>query len=171
MGKLRHFNHELHAELPEACAILEAANLTVHPSVRQVTLHGSRCIQDGWELGSGVDLSLIVDVDDPSTADEIEAHLKTVLQVTLECWRGPVSADLAAVWDKRDCGLPCFDLLEFDPHICPDPTPGCMGVVKVQEGYEGIVPDEHVDVREMYPCRTVWRRDDDTGGSLSFAGF
>jgi hypothetical protein len=158
MGKVRHMEHGLRRDLPETYGILQAANLTVHPSVARVTLHGSRCTPDGYRPDSDVDLALIVDVGERSGVDEVEDYLKSVLQVTLDCWRGPVAPDLAGVWDKKACGLVCLDVQEFDPALCHETAPGCMGVVKVQSGYAGVVPDEHVDVREMYPCRTVWRR-------------
>jgi len=56
MIRITAFERELTRLLPETERLLRAANLSVHPRVTQVTLHGSR----GLRPDSDIDLSLLV---------------------------------------------------------------------------------------------------------------
>jgi len=56
------FSPTLAQQLPVIYALLRIANLTVHPSVARIVLHGSRGLAGGARQDSDIDLSLIVDL-------------------------------------------------------------------------------------------------------------
>ena len=156
MSRISGFDPRLVAMLPETHAILESANLTVHPRVLRVTLHGSRGLAGGYRPVSDIDLSLIVDVV-PDTSN-LETVLNDVLQVTLWTWRSNIEPDLAAIFDIRKCGLTCFDRTAWDEHLCSIGGVDCFGLFKIQKGFNGFVTNAGVRVKRMYPCLRIWRR-------------
>lgn len=156
------FDPAFAARLPAAHAILETAHLVVHPTVTQITLHGSRGLAQNPRPGSDIDLSLLFDTPTPPQIDEsLEARLHATLQLTLSNWRSPIEPDLAAVFPLHPCGLACFNSTAYDPALCPTPcpTPGidCFGVYKIQKGFTGFVLNAGIEVARMYPCITVWK--------------
>lgn len=157
MKRITQFEEDLAKELPETHALLAGANLVVHDSVEMVTLHGSRGPQGGARPDSDVDLCLTVERRAIDESPDAEALLREVLRMTAENWRGPVEADLAAAFDKSNCGLRCLDTREFDPELCPS-TVDCMGVFKVQRGFDGFVTGPVNDCSKMYPLMVIWRR-------------
>jgi hypothetical protein len=150
------FDSEFARLLPETHAVLQEANLTLHLAVCRAVLHGSRGLLGGGRSTSDLDLSLVVDVD-PGRGG-LGAELSAIAEVTIGGWRSEVDLDLAVVWDKRRCGLSCFDVREWTPGVCRRWRAGCFGVYKPRGGMRGIVPEEAVDVRRMYPCLVIWRR-------------
>ena len=144
--------------LPHACELLKTSNLVVHPRVSKITLHGSRGAAGGYREDSDIDLALIVDTSEVTTNRELEPLLREILETTLRPWTGAVEADLAAIFDKSDCGLDCLDLTEFDESRC-DTVVNCLGIYKTQKGFDGFVTGPAADVRAMYPCITIWVRD------------
>lgn len=137
-------------ELPATWALLRAGNLVVHDRVSMVSLHGSRGPRGGARPDSDLDLALVVRPPYPPDAKEFAALLREVINTTLRNWRGPVELDLAAVFDKTGCGLPCFE----GPR--EPATPNCLGVYKLQKGFDGFVAE--TDCRAMHPLVVIWRR-------------
>jgi hypothetical protein len=155
---IREFEPDLAVMLPATYSLLVAANLNAHPSVTRIVLHGSRGLARNWRAESDVDLTLIVDRP-PWTADESpERLMREVLKVTQDGWCGTVEADLAVVFDVRDCGLVCFAARKWRDSLCSIGGVDCFGLFKDQRGYAGLVWNAGVQVRRMYPCLTVWRR-------------
>ena len=101
--------------LPETYALLMSANLTVHPAVSRVTLHGSRGLAGGYRSTSDIDLSLIVDA--PQTPD-LNSVLQEVLETTLKNWQADIEVDLAVIFDIRKCKLACFEQTRWDERFC-----------------------------------------------------
>ena len=143
--------------LPQTCELLQSANLVVHPSVSRITLHGSRGLAGGSRDDSDMDLCLIIDAQDETDGSGLETLLCAVLDTTFHHWRSPVDLDLAAVLDKKNCGLTCFDVTICDERLCRICEVDCFGVYKLQKGCSGIVTGLGVEVRQMYPCLTIWR--------------
>lgn len=152
------FDPAFAAVLPAACALLKSANLTLHPGVGRVILHGSRGLAGGYRPDSDVDLSLVVEPAPAGTRAKQEVYLRQVLAVTLENWHAPVEADLAAVFDVRGCGLKCFGQASWEQADCALGGTDCFGLYKIQKGFHGLVVDAGVEVRRMIPCIQVWRR-------------
>ncbi len=158
MIRIRKFEPALAARLPETHAMLLRANLTVHPAVSRVVLHGSRGLAGGYRPDSDIDLSLIVDLpaqDDPSG---MEALMQAVYETTQKNWQPGVEADLALVFDTHACGLKCFDQTAWQEGFC-DGGVDCFGLYKVQKGFSGFVSNAGIQVKQMYPCLRIWRRD------------
>jgi hypothetical protein len=159
MQSITNFDPGFTAQLPETHTLLTAANLVVHDGVSRVTLHGSRGMAGGYRPGSDVDLSLLIDAGClPPPGPAQAAYLREVLQTTLDHWRDPAEADLAALFATRANGLALFDLTHYDPQRCPDEAKSGFGLFKVQKGFDGYVSTEMLDLEKMYPCVTVWRR-------------
>lgn len=57
MVKITHFSQSLHQKIPQTIALLQNANLVVHPLVTQVTLHGSRGFGGHPRPDSDIDVS------------------------------------------------------------------------------------------------------------------
>ncbi|GAB4445084.1 MAG: hypothetical protein Kow00120_14980 [Anaerolineae bacterium] len=148
--------------VPATVALLRRANFSAHAGVARVLLVGSRGPAGGYRPDSDVDLSLIVDMALlPPRDPERERYLRAVLHTTQAHWRGPVEADLAAVFDINGCGLRCLDdEAGYTPDQCPRGGVDCFGVYKVQRGFDGYVTGLGLDVRRMYPYLTLWFRDD-----------
>ena len=81
-----------------------------------------------------------------------------MLSVTLGNWQSPVKPDVAAIFDIRNCGLPCFELNSYEPGFCSLGRIKCYGIYKVRDETEGFIDNIEVDVAKMYPCLTVWKK-------------
>jgi hypothetical protein len=141
--------------LPETYALLMSANLTVHPAVSRVTLHGSRGLAGGYRSTSDIDLSLIVDA--PQTPD-LNSVLQEVLETTLKNWQADIEGDLAVIFDIRKCKLACFEQTRWDERFCQVGGIDCFGLYKTQKGFTGLVTNAGIQVKLMYPCLKIWQR-------------
>ncbi len=156
--ELSDFAQELKDTLPETYRLLKEAHLKVHPNVRRITLHGSRGPAGGCRNDSDIDLSLVTDIDNTKLPEEALGRLlKSVLLATLESVRCPVELDAVAIYDRNGCGLSCFDINSYDDLRCEKEAKGCMGIYKIQKGFDGFVPPI-VKVSGMYPFMTIWNR-------------
>jgi hypothetical protein len=155
--KVLDFRPQLESLLPSTYALLMASNLTVHPSVSRIILHGSRGLADSYRPDSDIDLSLIVDVQSRPSQISVEL-LQDVWQVTLKSWRASIELDLAITYDVGRCQLRCFDQTAWSESICDKGGVGCFGLYKKQKGFSGLVSDAGIQVRLMYPCLAIWRR-------------
>jgi hypothetical protein len=144
------------ATLPETSALISSGNLTVHPAVSRVTLHGSRGLAGGYRRDSDIDLSLLVDLPQ---AQEMEGLLREVLDVTLTHWQGAVELDLAVIFDIKNCKLACFEKVQWDEQFCPVGGVDCFGLYKTQKGFNGFGMRAGIQVRLMYPCLKIWQRE------------
>jgi hypothetical protein len=149
------FEPRFAVSLPETYTLILSANLTIHPDVSRVILHGSRGPAGGSRPDSDIDLSLIVD---PPQGTDMERQLQEVLQTTLNHWQANVEPDLAVVFDVRKCGLKCFDQSSWNEQTCRLGGVDCFGLYKVQKGFSGLVRDAGIQVRLMYPCLKIWQR-------------
>jgi len=141
--------------LPETYPLIMSANLTVHPAVSRVTLHGSRGLAGGYRPHSDLDLSLIVDA--PQTP-EMENVLQEVLETTLNHWQADIELDLAVIFDIRNCELACFEQTIWDERFCQVGGIDCFGLYKTQKGFAGLVTNAGIQVKLMYPCLKIWQR-------------
>ena len=157
MSKITRFEPQFAFLLPVTHAILESADLTLHPAVSLITLHGSRALAGGYRTDSDIDLSLIVEPRQDTLSD-LQAVLNNVLEVTLGNWQSGIELDLAAVFDTRNCGLKCFERTTWDEHLCSIGGVDCFGLYKIQKGFHGFVVNAGVQVKLMYPCIPIWRR-------------
>jgi len=148
----------LRQRLPATAAILEAAGLVVHPAVHKVVLSGSRGLRGGFRPDSDVDLSLLVDRGFLDTASDQAAALREILETTLRAWRGPVALDTIAVFDERGCGLSCFDCETGAERRCGERGIDCMGLFKIQKGFDGYVRGVGVVIERVYPMIAVYER-------------
>jgi hypothetical protein len=143
---------------------LMSANLTVHPRVARIVLHGSRGLAANYRPDSDIDLSLVVDSLPGEAPADLIPQLGEILATTQDRWRGAVEADLAVIFDVRHCGLKCFDQTDFDERLCPDAGVDCFGLFKMQKGFNGLVENAGVEIRRMYPCLAIWRRGNNLAG-------
>ena len=144
--------------LPETYRLLRLATLKVHPNVRRITLHGSRGPAGGYHDGSDIDLCLITDIDNTTfTEDELDPLLKNVLLTTLEYSSCPVELDLVAAFDRNQCRLACYNVNSYDELRCEKKSRGCIGLYKIQKGFDGFVPPIS-QLGEMYPLIAIWNR-------------
>ena len=142
--------------LPETHRLLTLGRLVVHPVVSRITVHGSRGLAGGHRPDSDIDLALHVpNIDLPGRSEQAN-FLRHVLQTTLESWNGPAELDLAVVFDKSGCGLRCFDRQAWDGNACERDGVSCLGLYKIQKGFDGFVEGPAVQVKLMYPMLTVW---------------
>ena len=141
--------------LPLTHSLLSAGNLTLHPRVCRVVLHGSRGLAGNPRPDSDIDLSLIVHRT-PSL--DIHSELQEVLNTTLDHWHGSVELDLAAVFDAQNCGLICFEETIWSEQICQSGGTDCFGLYKIQKGFHGLVTKAGIQVERMYPCLKIWHR-------------
>lgn len=155
MNSIQDFSLRFQEALPETHALLMRSGLAVHESVSFVTLHGSRGLGGHPRDDSDIDLGLVVDAGEPSQPSG--PLLATLLQTTLGAWRGPVEADLAALFDRTGCGLRCLRTESYRPDLC-QPALDCLGVYKLQKGFDGFVPGELLDRSRMYPLMVIWER-------------
>ncbi len=156
---LTEFESSVATEFPETYRLLKVCNLTIHPQVFRITLHGSRGLAGGCRPDSDIDLCLLVETSEVSGRQELAGLLEEVLQTTLASWKGPVEADLAAVYDRQRCGLKCFETETFEEGLCLIGGIDCFGLYKVQKGFNGFVENSEVQVRRMLPCLKIWERE------------
>ncbi len=161
MIKIIDFEPEVSSLLPATFALLQAANLTVHPSVSRVILHGSRGLAGNYRSDSDIDLSLIVDTPPQINQINLENLLRSVYETTQSAWSAAIEADLAIVFDTNNCGLKCFYEPWWHEELCPNGGTDCFGLYKVQKGYNGLVTNAGVQVKRMLPCLQIWRRNND----------
>ncbi len=149
------FGPELAVELPDTHALLRKAHLVVHPAVASVILHGSHGRLGGARPDSDIDLAFLVELVD-LTGDRDGLFLD-ILRTTFTKWRSSTEVDLAVMFDKCNCGLRCMKADGKSPAFC-DHTKGCMGLYKIQKGFNGYVPDTITDCSKIRPYMVVWRR-------------
>jgi hypothetical protein len=153
--QIRKFAEALSTRLPATDALLRSSNLTIHPAVSHIILHGSRGLAGGYRPDSDIDLSLLVD---PLPALQLERTLQAAIETTLDHWRGPIELDLAAIFDLQWCELKCFDQTQWDEQICARGGVDCFGLYKTQKGFKGLITNAGVQVKLMYPCLKIWQR-------------
>ena len=158
MIRIVDFEPQLASALPATHALLKSANLTIHPAVARIILHGSRGLAGGYRPSSDIDLSLIVETPAMSTHADLEPLLHAVFETTFNHWRAIVEPDLAIVFDIRNCTLECFDQNSWDERLCLQGGVDCFGLYKVQKGFNGLITNAGVQVRHMYPCLKIWQR-------------
>lgn len=158
MVRIEGFLSELASSLPATYALLKSAKFTVHPAVSRVTLHGSRGLAGGYRPDSDIDLCLIVDAGSITPSSQLQSVLREVVQTTLGNWTSDIEADLAVVFDVRNCGLRCFEKTAWDDRLCSTGGLDCFGLYKVQKGFDGFVANAGVQVKRMYPCMKIWER-------------
>ena len=149
------FDPRFAASLPETHALLASSNLTVHPSVARVILHGSRGLAGGYRPDSDIDLSLIIAA---RQAPDMERQLEDVLETTLGHWQSDIELDLAIIFDLRNCELKCFEQTTWNEQICRLGGVDCFGLYKIQKGFDGLVTNAGIQVKLMYPCLKIWQR-------------
>ncbi len=152
------YGSELISLIPYTVALLQKANLTLHPAVSRVVLHGSRGLAGGYRPDSDIDLSLIVDVNTSTPIPQLQSTLREVVQMTLSNWKSKIEADLAVVFDIGKCGLVCFEQTAWNDRVCKIGGTDCFGLFKTQRGFDGIVTNAGVQVKLMYPCLRIWSR-------------
>jgi len=145
--------------LPAAHILLQRANLIVHPSVSRIVLHGSRGLAGGARSDSDIDLSLIVDLPLNLGAAQLELLLHTVFQTTYNAWQSEIEPDLAVIFETRACALHCFTQTYWQDDLCSIGGHDCFGLYKVQKGFSGLVTNAGIEVKRMYSCLEIWRRD------------
>lgn len=158
MIQVQEFEPRLSTLLPATYSLLMTANLTLHPAVRQVTLHGSRGLAGGYRPDSDIDLSLLVNTGAQAATPDLEPLLRDVLETTLNHWQGSVEADVAVIFDIRDCGLKCFEWSRWREQLCLQGGVDCFGLYKRQQGAYGFIEHAGIEVKRMYPCLTIFRR-------------
>ena len=148
------FEPQCAAKLPETLTLIEAGGLIVPPGIIMITVHGSRGPAGGYRPDSDLDLCFVL-------APELEPEsrlCREILTQTLSSWQGDVEADLAVVFDKPGCGLDCFKKPGFAEVSCNSNGVGCLGLYKIQKGFTGFVDSYTIDVKQMYPYLTIWRK-------------
>ena len=159
MIHIQNFDSRLAITLPETFELLRSAHLVVHDSVSRITLHGSHGLARNAHAASDIDLSLLVeDVPPEVTRSELETHLQAIFDVTQSHWQSPVEADLAIIFDLRECGLACFEQTAWLEGLCRLGGLDCFGLFKMQKGFHGLMTNAGIEVRRMYPCIKIWQR-------------
>ena len=158
MTRVVDFEPQLASTLPATYAQLMSANLTVHPAVARIILHGSRGLAGGYRFSSDIDLSLIVDMSVGSIHSNLEHLFQAVVETTLNHWRAIIEPDLAVIFDVRSCALKCFDWNVWNEQFCTQGGVDCFGLYKTQKGFGGFVTNAGVQVKLMYPCLKIWQR-------------
>ena len=152
-------NHRVKEMIPETYRILESARLAVHPYVYKVVLTGSRGLARNYREDSDIDLSLLVERSRLEMEVNEEIALNEILNITLSAWKSSVELDTVAIFDICNCGLNCFDSKIFKDRACEEKGIDCLGLYKLQKGYEGYVPKVGIDIQKVYPMITVWDRE------------
>lgn len=156
--KIVEVNQQIRELLPETYKILTEANLTVHPYVYEVLVEGSRGPANRYRADSDIDLSLLVDTEMLRRSADEEKTLREIIVTTLNNWKGPVELDTAAVFDINQCCLHCLTADFSLTNICPDKGVDCLGIYKIQKGFNGYVPKFGVRIDRIHPLMTVWKR-------------
>ena len=125
----------------------------------RIVLHGSRGLAGGFRPDSDFDLSLIVSIPRGIGESEIEPLLHTVYETTFSAWQSPIEPDLAIIFETRPCSLKCFEQTTWQENVCKLGGVDCFGLYKVQKGFNGLVTNAGIQVKRMYPCLQIWRRD------------
>ena len=159
MIRVLDFEPALAGDLPATYALLRSSNLTVHPGVSRIFLHGSRGLAGGYRPNSDIDLSLVVDTPPRLARSDLEVLLHDVLDTTLSHWQAVVEPDLAIVFDVQNCDLKCFDQTTWNEQTCANGGVDCFGLYKTQKGFNGLVTNAGVQVKLMYPCLKIWQRE------------
>jgi predicted nucleotidyltransferase len=144
--------------LPATHALLQAANLVVHPSVARIVLHGSRGLAGGARPDSDIDLSLIVELSASLETTKLEHLLRSVFETTFQAWQAEIEPDLAVIFETRACALHCFSQTNWHDDLCNIGGLDCFGLYKVQKGFIGLLTNAGIQIRRMYPCLEIWRR-------------
>ena len=152
------FEPTLVSSLPATFELLMSSNLTVHPEVSGIVLHGSRGLAGGYRRTSDIDLSLIVDALALHNQEVLEPHLFDILETTRRQWQSAIEPDLAIVFETKDCALRCFEQATWNEHLCTVGGVDCFGLYKAGKGFHGLVQNAGVEVRRMYPCLKIWQR-------------
>jgi hypothetical protein len=152
------FSPVLAQQLPVTYALLQTANLVVHPYVARIVLHGSRGLAGGARPNSDIDLSLIVEL--PAGLDETKQQLllHSVFETTFQAWQTEIEPDLAVIFETRPCALHCFTQNNWHDGLCTIGGLDCFGLYKVQKGFSGLVTNAGIQVKRMYPCLEIWRQ-------------
>lgn len=158
MTRILDFEPEFVSMLPATYALLKAANLTIHPSVSRIILHGSRGLAGNYRPCSDIDLSLIVDTLPQTTQFDIELLLQLVFETTQSTWQVAIESDLAIIFGTRNCTLKCFAHTSWHEHICTIGGVDYFGLYKIQKGFNGPVTNAGIQVKLIYPCLQIWRR-------------
>ena len=75
---------------------------------------------------------------------QLHDKLQEVVETTLQAWQAAVEADLAVVFDTRQCGLRCFDQTTWNEQLC------------VNGGGAGVGTEDGVDCFGPYsPCQSA----------------
>jgi hypothetical protein len=156
--QVKDFEQQFISLLPETYELLTLSNLTVHPTVSRIIIHGYRGLAGGYGVDSDVDLSLVVEAQSSAVSSDREGLLQEIVETTLHHWQAFVEVDLAVVFDTWQCGLKCFDQTVWNEQLCMKEGIDCFGLYKVQKGFRGLVTNSGVQVKLMYPCLTIWRR-------------
>ena len=143
--------------LPETHMLLKSGGLTALPGVSKITLHGSRGPGGGCRPGSDIDLALHVRTEDLPNESKMNEYLKGMLVATLENWSGSVELDIAIVFDRHGCDLKCFGSSEWTDVLCETQGVDCLGIYKIQKGFDGFVTGPASQVQLMYPFLTIWQ--------------
>jgi len=151
------FEPEVRSLLPGTYDLLLSSNLTVHPKVERIILHGSRGLAGGFRPDSDLDLSLLVDPPELESVDR-ESYFKEIFETTFLQWHSPIELDLAIIFDTRQCGLKCFDLPDWSASFCAIGGVDCFGLYKVQKGFHGLIENAGIQVKRMYPCMRIWQK-------------
>jgi hypothetical protein len=149
------FEPDLAELLPDTYTLLASANLTVHPSVSKIVLHGSRGLAGGCRPNSDIDLSLIVDVQQAQISESLFLE---ITKTTLDQWQAAIEIDLAVIFELKKCGLKCFEQTTWNQDFCQLGGMNCFGLYKIQKGFNGVVTNTGIHVRLMVPCLKVWQR-------------
>lgn len=144
--------------LPATYALLQTANLVVHPNITRIVLHGSRGLAGGARPDSDIDLSLLVDLPTGLGVAELEYFLRSVHETTFNAWQADIEPDLVVIFETRACALRCFAHTNWHEDICTIGGLDCFGLYKVQKGFNGLVANAGIQVKRMYPCLEIWRR-------------
>ncbi len=144
--------------LPLTYDILNESQLIVHPYIYKIVLSGSRGLSNSYREDSDIDLSLLVDSKLLNLEPNPKKVLKEILDITLENWTSNVELDTVAVFDINHCNLKCFNYESFSENICKIGGVDCLGLYKIQKGFNGYVPKIGINIEKMSPTITVWNR-------------
>jgi hypothetical protein len=164
MVTITEFEPDFARAFPALCETLKNGPLVIHDAVSRVTLHGSRGPAGGFEENSDIDLCLIVDSEQYPNMAQDEELLKEIIYTPLAEWRGTLKLDLRVNFDLRKCGLKCFDECQYKAGICTGGGLDCFGIYEIEDGQPLYVINSSTNVKSIYPCVLVWKRDGKTRG-------
>jgi hypothetical protein len=158
-GRPISINESIKKLLPVTYEILKEANLNVHPYVYKIVLSGSRGLSNSFRENSDIDLSLLADIKNFDSQMNQEQIFKEILNVTINNWKSRIELDTVVVFDICNCNLDCFNHEYFYDGICKKGGIDCMGLYKIQKGFNGFVPKMGVSIKLIHPVITLWERD------------